>query len=239
MPADGFNTKNFTAELGRVFGQYRQYNRRSTPLLLEQLGAKLSIDAYLEAARLIPKQKAIIEALPARLGYRIKRRETGSLARGNEFDVFKKGKRKGQYRQQSISAQAVRAGGNHVTIADEIRLRKRWAGIYQASGWLSELTTRLIKSAGRFKQGAIVVKQLSGSHVTLRITNPRTHSAEYADSTGYLARAFQRRIADMQIYIQRKLNGDAREFSRPRPNFNKDPRAAVEEAMRGAIKLAA
>ncbi len=51
-------------------------------------------------------------------------------------------------------------------------------------------------------------------------------------------RAFQRRIADMQVYIQRKMDGDAADFSRPKPNFNKDPRAEVARAMAGAFPAA-
>ncbi len=239
---DGFDTSKFARELGRVFGEYRQYNRRSLPILLEQLGQKVSIDAYIEAAALRPQQVAKIEAVPQALGYAVKRRLATDVIGGRDpFARFKRGSRKGQFKSQSVSSQsarhAINAGHEHVSIADEIRLRKRFAGIYQASGWLGELTKR-ISGAVRFRTGAIVVKQLSGARLGIHITNPRTNSQEYANATGYLTRAFQRRIADMQVYIQRKLNGDAVAFSRPRPSFP-DPRAAVEAAMAGAFKRAA
>lgn len=241
--ADGFDTKKFHEELGRVFGEYRQYNRRSLPVLLEQLGSKLSIDAYLEAAKLKSAQKAKIDAVPEKFGYRVRRRLAANLTSKDPFARFKRGARAGQFKSHgvtsSIARSAINRGNQHVSIDEEIRLRKRFAAIFQASGWISELTVKL-KGAFKMKTGAIVVKQLSGPAVRIEITNPRQNSAEYAGATGYLNRAFQNRIADMRGYIQRKMNEDAGIFSQPKPHFNAiDPKAAVDRALAGAFSNAA
>ena len=239
----GFDCTNFKRELGRVFGEYLQYNRRSLPILLQQLGDKLSANAYVEAAALRSSQRAKIDAVPEAHGYAVKRRLATDLVSSKDpFARFKRGARKGQFKSHAVSAEsartAIQKGFKHVSIADEIRLRKRWAGVYQASGWITP-GTRLTRAVKFKKGGAIVVKHLSGARMFIQIVNPRTNSEEYANSTGYLQRAFQNRITDMQGYIQRKLNGDAATFSRPKPNFNTDPRAAVEAAMAGAFQEAA
>ena len=239
MPATtktGFDASPFVKELGRVFGEYRQYNQRSTPLLLHQLGSKLSVDLYMEAAKLRGSQQAKIAAVPEQTGYHVKRRLVRNI--GSEtvaLKVFKKGKRKGQFKSQSLASQIRRTArtGTHVTVAEEIRLRKRFAAVYQASGWLSPIV-KGIRNAFRMNPPAVVVEELEGSDLRFKITNPRPNSAEFAESTGYLEAAFAYRVNQMRIYIQRKLYGDAAEFSKPRPNFaGKDAAAEVERAMGG------
>src|SRR4029453_3585189 len=108
MPANktGFDASPFIKELGRVFGEYRQYNRRSTALLLHQLGAKLSTDLYMEAAKLRGSQQAKIEAAPGQTHYNVKRPPRKGV--GNEapaLATFKKGKHKGQFKSQSLASQ--------------------------------------------------------------------------------------------------------------------------------------
>lgn len=238
MPANpnGFDTTQFHRELGRVFGEYRQYNQRSTALLLHQLGEKLSADLYMEAAKLRPSQQAKIEGVPESTNYHVKRRLIRNV--GSEavaLKVFKKGKRKGQFKSQSVASQIRRQarGGTHVTVAEEIRLRKRFAAFFQASGWLSPMVKGL-RNVFRMNPPAVVIEQLEGSQLRVRITNPRPNSAEFAESTGYLEAAFAYRVNQMRIYIQRKIYGDAAEFNRPRPNFGwKDAAAAVEQALGG------
>lgn len=238
MPANpnGFDTTQFHRELGRVFGEYRQYNQRSTALLLHQLGEKLSADLYMEAAKLRTAQQAKIAGVPEATNYHVKRRLVRNV--GSEavaLKVFKKGKHKGQFKSQSVASQIRRQarGGTHVTVAEEIRLRKRFAAFFQASGWLSPMVKGL-RNVFRMNPPAVVIEQLEGSQLRVRITNPRPNSAEFAESTGYLEAAFAYRVNQMRIYIQRKIYGDAAEFNRPRPNFaGRDAAAAVEQALGG------
>jgi hypothetical protein len=236
MPASktGFDASEAIKELGRVFGEYRQYNRRSTALLLKQLGGKLSTDLYMEAAKLRPSQQAKIEAVPEQTNYHVKRRLVkGVGTQATALAVFKKGKRKGQFKSQSLASQIRReaGGATHVTIEQEIRLRKRFAAVYQASGWLSPIVKGL-RNAFRMNPPAVVVENLSGTNLKLQITNPRPNSLEFA--ANYLEAAFAYRIGQMRTYIERKLAGDVAEFNRPRPNFaGKDAESEVERALGG------
>jgi hypothetical protein len=237
MPAanqTGFDATPFVKELGRVFGEYRQYNRRSTAILLQQLGAKLSTDLYMEAAKLRPSQQAKIEAVPGQTHYHVKRRLVkGVGSESTALATFKKGKRKGQFKSQSLASQIRRAAGGatHVTIEQEIRLRKRFAAVYQASGWLSPMV-KGIRNAFRMNPPAVVVQNLSGTNLKVQITNPRPNSLEFA--ANYLEAAFAYRIREMRDYIERKLNSDVAEFNRDRPNFaGKDAASEVERALGG------
>lgn len=234
----GFDASNATRQLGRVFGEYLQWNQRSSGELLHQLGAKLSVDLYMQCAGLREEQQRKIEALPATLEYHIKRRlskDVGSQA--TAFATFKRGKHKGSFKSQSVASQVRRAStATHVSVADEIRLRKRFAAIYQASGWLSDLVKGVRASLARLNPPAVVVETLNGTDMRITISNPRKNSAEFAESSGYLAAAFQYRINEMRTYIQRKISGDVQEFNRPRPNFgSKDARTAVAQAMQGQL----
>jgi hypothetical protein len=236
MPADktGFDGQPFLKELGRVFGEYRQYNKRSTAVLLHQLGAKLSMDLYMEAAKLRPSQQAKIEAVPQQTGYHVKRRLVKGVGiEATALATFKKGKRKGQFKSQSLVSQIRRAAGQarHVTIEQEIRLRKRFAAIYQASGWLSPMVKGL-RNVLRMNPQAVVVERLEGTNLSVQVTNPRPNSAEF--SANYLPAAVTYRIGEMQTYIERKVNGDAVEFNKRRPNFaGKSAEAEVTRAMGG------
>jgi hypothetical protein len=236
MPANqtGFDASPFVKELGRVFGEYRQYNRRSTALLLHQLGAKLSTDLYMESAKLRGSQQAKIEAVPEQTNYHVKRRLVkGVGTQATALATFKKGKRKGQFKSQSLASQIRReaGGATHVTIEQEIRLRKRFAAVYQASGWLSPMV-KGIRNVFRMNPPAVVVENLSGTNLKLQITNPRPNSLEFA--ANYLEAAFAYRIGQMRTYIERKLNSDMAEFNKPRPNFaGKDAASEVERALGG------
>jgi hypothetical protein len=236
MPANktGFDASEAIKELGRVFGEYRQYNTRSNALLLHQLGAKLQIDLAQEAAKLRGSQQAKIDAVPGQTNYHVKRRLTkGVGTQATALATFKKGKRKGQFKSQSLVSQIRRAaaGATHVTIEQEIRLRKRFAAIFQASGWLSQ---RLKNTAGLriMNPPCVVVEELTGTNLEVTLENPRPNSLEFAAQ--YLQQAFDYRVNQMYQYIARKLDGEAKEFNKERPNFTgKDLAVEVERAMGG------
>lgn len=252
MPANpnGFDTTKFHRELGRVFGEYLQYNQKSSAILLHELGAKLSADLYMEAAALRGSQKAKIAGVPEATDYHVKRRLARNVGReAVALRTFKKGKHKGQYKSESLASQIRRSYGRiitaprgktrqllglkHVSIEDEIRLRQRFAAFYQASGWLSPIVKSL-RNPFRMKSQAVVVEQLEGTDLRITVTNPRPNSAEFAESTGYLEAAFAYRVNQMLGYIQRKIYGDVAEFNKPRPNFGgKDVASAVNQALGG------
>jgi hypothetical protein len=235
MPAV-FDASPFVKELGRVFGEYRQYNTRSNAVLLNHTADRLAGDLFNSAAALRSSQQSKIASLPAQLGYRIKRRLARNV--GSEhvaLATFKKGKRKGQFKSQSIASQIRRAarGARHITIEQEIRLRQRFAAVFQASGWLYK-GAQGAKSPRVMEPPAVVVKKLVGENLTVTLTNPRPNSGEFAASTGYLEPAFEARIEDMRGYIERKINEESNMFSQPRPNFaGANVEAAVERAMAG------
>jgi len=238
MPTNktGFDASPFTRELGRVFGEYRQYNTRSSALLLHQLGAKLQVDLAQAAADLRPSQQAKIEAVPQQQNYQVKRRLAQGV--GNERTAtatFKKGKKKGQFKSQSIVSRIRREsrGQKHVSIEQEIKLRKRFAAYFQASGWLSP---RLKNRPGirMMVPPCVVIEELDGTDLSVTLENPRPGSADFASQ--YLEAAFEYRVNEMYRYIARKIYEDARELNKPRPNFQgKDIRAEVERAMGGQL----
>lgn len=247
MPKTGFDASGFVKELGRVFGEYRQYNTRSNALLLHQLGAKLQVDLAKAAASLRASQQSKIDAVPLQTNYHVRRRLVRNV--GTEavaLKVFRRGKHKGQYKSESIASQIRRNYGRiisagsktrqllglrHVSVADEIRLRKRFAAYFQASGWLSPRLTAKI-GIRPMDPPCVVVEELEGSNLRVTLENPRPNSAEFAEQ--YLEDAFNYRVNQMYQYIARKIYEEAREFGKPSPNFSgKDLAAEVERAMRG------
>lgn len=246
----GFDASPFVKELGRVFGEYRQYNTRSNAVLLNHTADRLAGDLFNAAASLRSSQQAKIEGVPAAHDYHVKRRLARNV--GHEavaLRVFKKGKRKGQFKSESIASQIRRKYGRiiagphgktrqllglrHVSVEDEITLRKRFAALFQASGWLYK-GAQGARGFRIMQPPCVVIKELEGGDLHVSLTNPRPNSAEFAENTGYLEPAFQARIADMYRYIARKIYEEARMFNRPRPNFTGvDIAAEVEAAMAG------
>ena len=230
----GFDASTFAKELGRVFGEYRQYNKRSAAVLLNHAADRLSGDLFNACAALRPSQQAKIAAVPQQTNYHVKRRLSKNVGtEATALATFKKGKRKGQFKSQSIVSQIRRAarGVKHVTVEQEIRLRQRFAALFQASGWLY----RGAKGAANprvMQPPCVVVKQLEGTRLHVRLENPRPNSQEFAESTGYLESAFNARIADMEKYIADHKEKTEQEWDKATPNFaGKDLQSEVERAM--------
>lgn len=204
----------FNRDINRAFGEYLQYNRRSRPDLLRESADKLAAQLQIEAAKEGPGTRAEIAALPTRLGYRIRRR----LAQGLSKNPNRKGNKS---LAATIERGASASGRQHVTVAEEIQLRLRWAGFYQASGWI---TSRLTLSAGRTRiarpRGRIIT-HMAGSKPAITLVNQTPGALEFANKTRYMLRAIRARIADMQTYVQRKMKEQAAEFSKPKPNFQR------------------
>lgn len=238
MPANktGFDASPFVKELGRVFGEYRQYNTRSNAVLLNHTADRLAGDLFNAAADLRPSQQTKINAVPQQTNYHVKRRLVSGV--GTEraaLATFKKGKRKGQFKSQSLASQIRRAsqGKTHASVDQEIRLRKRFAALFQASGWLYR-GAQGARSPRVMQPPCVVIKQLEGNDISVSLTNPRPNSAEFAASSGYLEPAFQARINDMYRYMVRKIYQEAKQFGKPKPNFTGiDIAAEVESAMAG------
>lgn len=228
-----------SAELSRVFGQYVAWNGRELPVLLERLAEDLTGDLFYQTAQLRAAQQSKIDAVPETLDWHVKRRlrkdvgtDKTALAR------FRKGARKGQFKSNSVASQVRRAStATHVTVPEEIRLRKRFAALFQASGWLSSTFKRMGAIGRKFTRmqpEAVVVKQLTGGDLRISITNPRPNSQEFAQEHGILELAAGYRAGRMLQYIQRHADKGAAEFSRSKPTFeNINVSAEVEAAMVG------
>lgn len=105
------------------------------------------------------------------------------------------------------------------TAKREIARRIVNAGFYQASGWV---VPGIAEPRGR---GAVVKTQRGSISITGG-TNPRAtlknkspQAFEFGQRTGYVQRALNNRARDMQKYVQKKLASEAKEFSKPHPNF--------------------
>jgi hypothetical protein len=193
MAKTGFDTSQFTREMGRVFEDYRQLNKRALPELLRKRAISLAIGSgtggrykglYQEARALRSMVRGEIQALPQKLNWRIKR--------------F--------------------AG----TVKAEIARRKVQAGYFQASGWL---VPGLIDISGEGSQVKTirgkVSMQFNGNKPSITLTNTSPRALEYANRTGYMARAVYAQTQDMLVYIKKHLDLTAAEFSKKYPNFRK------------------
>lgn len=217
MAKDGFDTGSMQAAFSQTFAEYARHNRRSRPVLLQHQADQLAFELQRQARLEGGKTKAEIRALPQRLGYRIRRRLASGLSKG--VDVLKRN-RKGKFAYKSVAASAKRAALNaghaRVSIKQEIRLRLRWAGVYQASGWI---TSRLGLARGRTRianpRGRVIAK-FTGIRPSITLINQTPGAAEFAAKTGYVARALRLRIADMRRYIARKLGEEAGFLTRSR-----------------------
>lgn len=214
-----------SAEMSRVFGQYVAWNGRVLPVLLERLAEDLTGDLFYQTSALRPSQQKKIDDLPTQLSWKIKRRLRKDV--GNEqtaLAIYNRGPKKGQFKSKTISSQIRRASDStHVTVPEELKLRKRFTAIFQASGWISN-TLHKIGSRGRkfirMEPQAVVVKQVADNQLRVTVTNPRPNSAEFATQNGILELAAGYRTGRMLQYIRKHAARGASEFSRPRPNFN-------------------
>lgn len=220
--------------LERTLRQYVDVSTKPLPAALELQATQMAIGKgglYREGMKERGRQVAKIKALPQRLGHRIRKRTVSSLGGSR---IPQNPRRRGA--SQKVRAAAAKTGRQHVTEAEEIRLRLRHAGRYQASGWINRRMTprgaKIITSRGR-------VSFRGGINPSVTLTNTSPQAAEYGARTGYIGRALRNRTRDMLVYIQRKLDRDARAFSRPRPR--QSARAEISHIRRqiGAILRAA
>lgn len=98
---------------------------------------------------------------------------------------------------------------------EEIARRLKQAGRYQSTGWLDPSFVRTPRGAQLITERGKVVFRGSGRNRVLILTNDSEGAKEFADKTGYMVRAVNNRSRDMRAYVQKKMNKDARAFSRP------------------------
>lgn len=197
---DGFDTSVFAKEMGRVFGDYRQLNKRALPYLLRNRMIQLAVGSgkggkhrglFQEALRLRSKVQSEIRALPKKLGWRIKRPP-------------------GRTAEQEIAARQVQAGR------------------FQASGWIVPGFSDITSEGSNVKtvRGTVSMK-LAGDRPSITLTNTSPRAQEFGNRTGYIARAFYNQTQDMLEYIRKHLNLTADEFRKQYPNFKRSITAFV------------
>lgn len=227
-------------ELSRIFGEYATWNGRSVPLLLERLAEDLTWDLFYQTAALRPHQQAKIDAVPLDHGYAVKRRLRKSVGTEQaKLRRYRTGPKKGQFKSLAASIRNA-SDSKHVTIDEEISLRKRFAALFQASGWISSV---LNKSRGRkvirMIPQAVVVKRSDGKNIGISVTNPRPNSQEFAESNGIIEAAAGYRAGRMLEYIRKHAEKGAAALSRKQPTFSGiNVSAEVERAMAGIPRAA-
>jgi hypothetical protein len=198
----------FSGQLATVIKAYTQAIGQPLPDVLVDQANKLSCSdfgdgkrgLFQEAADLAPSMEEIF-ALPVKLDWHIKRRGRPVLTM-YEQKAYKKGPKKGQMREVRRKG----ADGKNMK-AGEIQ-RRLAARYYQATGWLSEVLAKEIKS-GRLKRQACatVYLKLTGDVLSVTLTNPRKNSAEVNLAHGdYVQKALNARVADMLEYVNRHLD---------------------------------
>lgn len=116
------------------------------------------------------------------------------------------------------------------SVRQEIARRVQSAGYYQASGWI---VPGIAEPRGR---GATVktlrgsIKTTGGINPRVSISNSSPKAFEFGSKTGYIQRALDARARDMLKYVKNKMAREAREFSKPKPNFN-IPLSTLESLM--------
>lgn len=108
------------------------------------------------------------------------------------------------------------------SVKQEIARRQRFAGYYQASGWippeyLQFFTGKLTIKTNRGSLSA----RLNGANPSITLTNKSPRALEFGSRSGYIGRAMRNRIRDMDVYIRRKQREAAAEFSKDRPSFSR------------------
>lgn len=209
MAKDGFDVTHFNSGINRVFSQYLQYNRRARRDLLQDQADKLAVELQKQARAEGPKTRAEIGSLPNKLNYRIRRRQAAGLSRNLNA--------RNKSLAATIQRSAAAGGRKHVTVAEEIQLRLRWAGLFQASGWITRygLTGRIARPRGR------VLSHLIGNSPVITLINETPGALEFARRTGYIDRAIEIRTADMKAYIARKMKEEAKQVSRQPTNLGR------------------
>lgn len=192
MAKTGFDTTEFSKEMGRVFNEYRQLNKRALPYLLRNRAIQLAVGSgknakhkglFQEALALRPAVQREIRGLPKKLNNRIRRPKGWTVER-------------------------------------EIAARQVQAGRFQASGWIVPGFTDSTGEGSNVQtvRGRVSVN-LSGDNPSITLTNTSPRAQEFGTRTGYISKAFYNQTQDMLEYIRTHLNMTVAEFKKARPNF--------------------
>ncbi|MEA3211328.1 MAG: hypothetical protein QOE70_4385 [Chthoniobacter sp.] len=204
--------------LRHSFREYVTVNRRDQEFLWKDQSRKLATDLYVETAAIAPS-KAEISADVKAQGWKIPRKfGDGRLGRGVPAQWVGWALAK---RNRLIRKRGRKSKKDH--LADDTFLSQRPtlaqmqrfvidmrnnARLFLASGWLGaifDLGGSLKASSGavNHERGGAVVRRSPGE-VEVTFWN-RTPGIETMNAkTGFVAKAVARRLADMQIYIDRK-----------------------------------
>ena len=198
-------------DLGDAILKYAEvYTKKDLPEILRDQANKLSCSdfgdgnrgLYQESAATAPSAEKLT-ALPPELNWRIKRTNRPVFTLGYQLLVHKRGTLKGQFRRNK------KGQITHKLIGQEGEMNRRIRHIgYHASGWLSPRLSRYANgeaAAAGQRQRAVVTLVLTGTRLSVTITNTSTAALEVAERTGYLARALINRRADLMVYVNRKL----------------------------------
>ena len=213
-------------DLAREILEYAEvYTRKDLPEILEDQANKLSCFGFSDDAQGLFQESSLtapsaeyLTALPAELGYHIRRGKTKDgvtrplFTEGYQLLTYKRGARKGQYRKNK------RGEILHKIIGVEGEMNRRIrARLYQAAGWLSNALPRYAgsaaRNAGQQPNRAVVALVLTGERLSISITNTSAAALEVAERTGYLAQALANRAHDLFVYTSRKRREREEEFN--------------------------
>ena len=212
-----FNESNLTRVRG-AFKSYCEYNRRDRDFLWKDQTRKLATDLYVETAAIAPT-RAEIAAEVKQLGWAIPTRfADGRLGRGTPKQwigwAYTKMKRRVRRRGRKSKA-------DHLDDAEfmaqkptlqqmqqfVIDMRDK-ARLFLASGWLGAIlelggSPKATSGFVQHDRGGAFITRVEG-RVAVTFWNRTPGIATMQEKKDFVGKAFQKRIADMWIYIRRK-----------------------------------
>lgn len=199
-----FKVESNSEEFKRVFANYVSVSGKSIEEAAEHQAAQYQYDLYRETKKVSPTRDFIM-SIPQMVGWRIKRPKGWAV-----FTMKEPPRRNGKRANKERRAAWVKKPG-------EMNKRARSAG-WTSLGWLSSAWSRRNKEGVRRlnvrKAMGRVTYQKVGTLMIWTFTNPLPGMEYLENKYNVTKRAVDARIADMGVYIQRKLLG-------PKTNFKK------------------
>jgi hypothetical protein len=201
-------TTNSTV-MSAMFLEYARWNQRDTADLFVGESRKFANELYNQTAAIAPS-KATISAKVKSLGWHVIKRGTPQQWTGQALQKRQKGRR-GRPSLKNIAADAAFLATKPTLqqMQAYVIAKRSNARLYLASGWLGAIADqggKLKTTSGKVdhdRGGAEVYR--APSHVEVEFWNRTPGIVEMDAKHGLVAKAYAVRIADMLVYIERKI----------------------------------
>lgn len=198
-----------TAALRDTFARYADWNGREREMLFEDQTRKFATELYMQTAAIAPT-KATIAAKVKSLGWRVIK--TGTPEQWAGRAVAKMDRKRGRpSRKDRAAMDAALSGKPTLEQMQEYVIKKRSkARLYLASGWLGavvDLGGQMKATSGkvdRSRGGADIHR--SPGQVSVEFWNRTEGMVLMDEKKAIVSKAIAVRMADMWVYITRKMN---------------------------------